>query len=106
MSEQATQFVAGYWVDILLLAGLAIIACAFTALCIIDRARKKRGAAKKKPGTQRRELFCFMLHCKSFWHGQFRSVWRVGLWGLRAEFRVSCTANHGLFYNCRADTCL
>ena len=51
MSEQTTQFVAGYWVDILLLAGLAIIACAFTALCIIDRARKKRAAGKKKPGT-------------------------------------------------------
>ncbi len=51
MSEQTTQFVAGYWVDILLLAGLAIIACAFTALCIIDRARKKHPPAKKKPGT-------------------------------------------------------
>ncbi len=51
MSEQTTQFVAGYWVDILLLTSLAAVACAFTVLCIIDRARKKGATGKKKSGT-------------------------------------------------------
>ncbi len=51
MSEQTTQFVGRYWLDILLLAGLAVAACAFAALCIIGRARKKRATGKKKPGT-------------------------------------------------------
>ncbi len=51
MSEQTTQFVAGYWVDILLLAGLVVVACAFAVLCIIDRPRKKGTTGKRKPGT-------------------------------------------------------
>lgn len=51
MSEQTTQFVAGYWIDILLLAVMVVVACAFAALCIIDRARKKGTTGKKKPGT-------------------------------------------------------
>ena len=51
MSEQTTQFVGRYWLDILLLAGLAVAACAFAALCIIGRARKKGTTGKRKPGT-------------------------------------------------------
>ncbi len=51
MPEQTTQFVGTYWVDILLLAGLTVLVCAFAALCIIDRARKKRATGKKKPAT-------------------------------------------------------
>ena len=51
MPEQTTQFVGRYWVDILLLAGLAVAACAFAALCIIGRTRKKGATGKKKSGT-------------------------------------------------------
>jgi len=51
VSGQTTQFVARYWVDILLLAGLVIIACAFTVCHIIDRARKNRSTGGKPGGS-------------------------------------------------------
>ena len=50
MSEQTTQFVARYWIDILLLVSLAVIACVFIIIHLIDRARKKRAAGNQRVG--------------------------------------------------------